>query len=61
MIGEDAAGLILTTKGAHHQSVSMAPEFVEGDFVTPKDVDHGLHDRDSPGQRIVDAFTPRRP
>ena len=34
------------------------PEFVEGDFVTLKDVDHGFHDRNDQGQRIVDAFHP---
>ena len=34
------------------------PEFREGDFITLKDIDHGEHDRDAQGNRIIDIFHP---
>lgn len=34
------------------------PEYFEGDFESLKDVDHGFHDRDAQGRRIVDQFHP---
>lgn len=34
------------------------PEFMEGDFVSLKDIHHGEHTRDSSGQRVIDDFTP---
>jgi glycosidase len=33
------------------------PEFMEGDFVTLKDIHHGEHDRDAGGQRVIDEFS----
>ncbi len=34
------------------------PEYLEGDFVTLKDVHHGEHARDDQGRRIIDDFRP---
>lgn len=34
------------------------PEYREGDFISLKDIDHGLHDRDTDGNRIIDNFYP---
>lgn len=34
------------------------PEYREGDFITLKDIDHGVHDRDADGKRIIDNFHP---
>lgn len=34
------------------------PEFLEGDFVELKDIDHGQHPRAADGSRVLDAFTP---
>lgn len=34
------------------------PEFMEGDFVTLKDIHHGQHKRDEHGQRIMDDYQP---
>lgn len=36
------------------------PEFREGDFITLKDIDHGKHDYDSGGKRIIDNFYPSK-
>ncbi len=44
-----------TTKG-RIDNWDYDPEFYEGDFVTLKDIDHGYHDRDGYGQRIIDSF-----
>lgn len=34
------------------------PEFLEGDFVTLRDIDHGFHERNGSRERIVDSFIP---
>ncbi len=34
------------------------PEFLEGDFVSLKDINHGQHPRDANGNRILDVFEP---
>lgn len=46
-----------TTKG-RIDNWDYDPEFMEGDFVTLKDIHHGEHNRDTAGQRIVDEFHP---
>lgn len=46
-----------TTEG-RISSWDYDPEFVEGDFVTLKDVHHGRHALDANQQRIVDAYYP---
>jgi glycosidase len=46
-----------TTKGRIN-SWDYDPEYLEGDFVSLKDINHGEHDRDAAGQRIVDQFHP---
>jgi glycosidase len=52
---QDAA--TFTTKGRIN-SWDNDPEFLEGDFVTLKDIHHGDHERDAQNRRIVDAFHP---
>ncbi len=44
-----------TTKGRIN-SWDYDPEYLDGDFVSLKDVHHGYHDRDANGQRIIDVF-----
>lgn len=34
------------------------PEYLEGDFVTLKDIHLGTHDRDAAGRRVIDRFQP---
>ncbi|MCX7097257.1 MAG: alpha-amylase family glycosyl hydrolase [Methylococcales bacterium] len=34
------------------------PEYREGDFMSLKDIDHGYHDHDASGNRIIDNFHP---
>ena len=34
------------------------PEYLEGDFLSLKDIDHGFHERDAEGNRIIDNFHP---
>ncbi|MDD5412165.1 MAG: alpha-amylase family glycosyl hydrolase, partial [Methylobacter sp.] len=34
------------------------PEYREGDFISLKDIDHGVHGRDANGNRIIDDFYP---
>ncbi|SDH56987.1 alpha-amylase family glycosyl hydrolase [Nitrosomonas sp. Nm132] len=36
------------------------PEFREGDFITLKDIDHGRHDYNAEGKRIIDNFYPSK-
>ncbi|MDD5363727.1 MAG: alpha-amylase family glycosyl hydrolase [Gallionellaceae bacterium] len=52
---EMQAGATFTAKGRIN-SWDYDPEYVEGDFVTLKDIHHGDHDRDAEGRRIVDVF-----
>lgn len=40
------------------ESWDYDPEYVEGDFVTLKDIYHGYHALDDAGQRIVDTYFP---
>ncbi|MBK7356637.1 alpha-amylase family glycosyl hydrolase [Propionivibrio sp.] len=50
---QDAA--TFTAKGRIN-SWDNDPEFLEGDFVTLKDIHHGDHERDAQNRRIIDAF-----
>lgn len=52
---EMQAAATFTAKGRIN-SWDYDPEYFEGDFVSLKDIDHGGHQRDAAGQRIVDAF-----
>lgn len=46
------------TRKGHISNWDYDPEFLEGDFSTLKDIDHGWHERDRSGERIVDSFIP---
>ncbi len=46
------------TRKGHISNWDYDPEFREGDFITLKDVDHGNHDYDANGNRIIDNFHP---
>ncbi|MGZ8224576.1 MAG: alpha-amylase family glycosyl hydrolase [Methylobacter sp.] len=46
-----------TCKG-HISNWDYDPEFQEGDFLSLKDIDHGMHDYDGNGKRIIDSFHP---
>lgn len=46
------------TRKGRISSWDYDPEFREGDFITLKDIDHGVHERDASGNRIIDNFHP---
>ena len=46
------------TRKGRISSWDYDPEYREGDFITLKDIDHGEHDRDAYGNRIIDNFHP---
>jgi glycosidase len=46
------------TRKGHISSWDYDPEYREGDFLSLKDVDHGKHDYDANGNRIIDNFHP---
>lgn len=48
------------TRKGRISSWDYDPEFREGDFITLKDIDHGKHDYDSGGKRIIDNFYPSK-
>jgi hypothetical protein len=48
------------TRKGRISSWDYDPEYREGDFITLKDIDHGAHDRDGQGNRIIDTFHPSK-
>jgi glycosidase len=46
------------TRKGRISSWDYDPEYREGDFMTLKDINHGEHDRDVHGNRIIDNFHP---
>jgi glycosidase len=46
------------TRKGRISSWDYDPEYREGDFITLKDMDHGSHDYDANGNRIIDNFHP---
>lgn len=51
------AASTFTARG-HITSWDYDPEFLEGDFESLKDIDHGYHDRDARGERLIGEFHP---
>lgn len=46
------------TRKGHISNWDYDPEYLEGDFLSLKDINHGTHNHDAYGNRIIDEFHP---